>query len=179
MTRRRHGPLAETVLVLLLAWALILAALLPSGFALDRPPGPDLIYCLAAAWVIRRPGEAPLWAILAIGLGGDILLSRPVGLGALGLLVVTEALRANAAGLRSGPFLLEWLVVAGAFALMTLGLNLALLLAFAAGSGAMRLAAHALVTALAYPALVALLALGFGMRAHRSGRAPDRLGRIP
>jgi len=176
---RRFGPALETAGVLALGLAAIQFALMPFSLAAERPPGPDLVFALVAAWVIRRPAEAPLWAILALGLTADVFLSRPLGLGALGLVLSAEALRANAASLRAGPFVAEWLTVAGLAVAVVLCLHAALQLTFLDGPGLGRLLGHAGATALAYPAVVAALALALGLRAPRRVRAPDRLGRLP
>ncbi len=179
MTRAgRFGSVTETALTLALGMAAIYAALLPYSLSADRLPAPDLVYCLIAAWTIRRPSAAPLWAILLLGLAGDVLTSRPPGLGALGLLLGAEALRANAGFLRSGPFVAEWLAVAAVFAAMLVAMSVALHVAFLDGPGAGPLLGHAVVTALAYPFVAALLNWGVGMRAPRRPAGDDRLGRI-
>ena len=75
---------------------------------------PDLLYCLLVAWVVRRPARTPLWAIVALGLFADVMLSRPLGLGALALMLAVEAFRRRAVLFHGAPFLLEWLAaVAG------------------------------------------------------------------
>lgn len=174
----RFGPLVETAMLLGLGLAAIYVALLPWSLAPDRLPSPDLVFCLVAAWVIRRPAASPLWAIVLLGLAGDLLMSRPVGLGALGLLLAAEALRANAGIARSAPFAVEWLAVAAAFAAMLLAMALALQMVFLDRPGLAPLARHVAVTALAYPFVVALLRWGLGVRANRRVRGDDRLGRI-
>ncbi len=175
---RRFAPAIETAALLGLGAAAIHFALLPFDLAAGRFSGPDLVFCLVAAWVIRRPAEAPLWAVLGLGLAADLFLSRPPGLGALGLLLAAEALRGSAISLRSGPFAAEWLSVAGVFVALQLCLHAALQLVFLDGPGLGALLRQAAATALAYPLVVALLAVGLGLRAPRGGRAGDRLGRI-
>jgi rod shape-determining protein MreD len=179
VNRRRFGPAAETVAVCALGIAAIYLALVPFSLAAERPPAPDLVFCLVAAWTIRRPAEAPLWAVLALGLAADLFLSRPMGLGALGLLLVAEALRGNAGSLRAGPFAAEWLTVAGLAAAVALCGHAALELAFAASPGLGPLLLQAAATGLAYPAVVGLLALGLGLRAARGGGGRRRPGRLP
>jgi rod shape-determining protein MreD len=174
----RFAPGLETAAMLGLGLAAIYAELAPFSLAAERPPAPDLVYCLVAAWVVRRPAAAPLWAILALGLAGDLLLSRPLGLGALGLMLGAEALRSNAALVRGGPFAVEWVAACAVFALMLAGLHLALQVAFLDGPGLWALGRYAGTTALAYPAAAALLTFGLGMRAPRRAAASDRLGRI-
>ncbi|MGB0497990.1 MAG: rod shape-determining protein MreD [Rubricella sp.] len=148
--------------------ALWRAALLAAGFVLafivllaPVSPGtggwlmPDLIFCLAAVWVLRRPEGAPLPALLAIGLAADLLLGRPVGLGALSFLLAMEFLRTQATTLSGSGFLLEWLAITlvalGAAILLRLGLWISL----AEGPRTMLLLHQALLTALAYPLVAA------------------------
>ncbi len=170
MTRgARLHPALETAAVLGLALAALYLALIPFDFAGQGIAGPDLAFCLMLAWVARRPASAPLWAILVVGLAGDALLSRPIGLGALALLLAAEATRANAAWLRAGSFLREWAFVAAAFALCLAGMRLGLDLLFAEGPHVAALTGHWFTTALAYPLAVALVALAAGVRA--PGRA--------
>lgn len=179
MTRTRFAPAVETGLALALGLAAIHFALAPLSHVADggvMPP--DLVFCLVCAWVLRRPAAAPLWAVLALGLGADLLLDRPLGLGALGLLAAAEALRANAASLRAGPFLAEWLAVAGLALAWALGAHAALQLVFLDGPGLGPLLREALATALAYPLVVLLLAFGLGMRSRRAAPPPGRPGRL-
>lgn len=179
MTRRRFGPLVETFGVLSLGAGAIYAALLPVSHLADGLPTPDLVACLAAAWVVRRPAEAPLWAILLLGLAADLLLSRPLGLGALALLGLTELLRGQAAGLRAGAFVFEWAVVALLIGASLAAMQVVLDLTLYPGAAGAALAAQAALTALAYPLVVWALALGLGMKTARRSRDADRLGRLP
>lgn len=175
--RRRSGRLLELLVVLALGCAAIYLALLPLGPDAWLP-APDLVFCLVLAWVARRPAEAPLWAILALGLAADLFLSRPLGLGALGLLLAAEAVRASAASLSNGPFLAEWASAAVLALAVMLGAQVALEITFIAGPGLGALLRAAASTALAYPFVAALLAFGVGMRGARRPRGGDRLGRI-
>lgn len=176
--RRRLGPALERLAVLGLGVAAIYVALLPFGLEAAPLPAPDLVFCLGLAWVVRRPAEAPLWAILALGLAADLFLSRPLGLGALGLLLAAEAMRASAASFANGPFVAEWASAAMLALAVMLGAQVALEITFADGPGLDALLRSAAATALAYPFVVALLAFGLGMRGARRPRDGDRLGRI-
>jgi rod shape-determining protein MreD len=176
---RRFAPAIETGAVLALGVAAIYASLLPYSLDATSAPAPDLLYCLVAAWVVRRPAKAPLWAILALALAGDVFLSRPIGLGALGLLLAAEGLRANAFLLRGAPFMLEWLVVAVLYVTLQGAINLVLEATFTNGPGFRALLVCAGRTALAYPVIVLVLNIGPRIDAARRGPAADRLGRIP
>jgi rod shape-determining protein MreD len=177
MSARRYGPTVELLAVFALGIAAIHLALVPFDFTAGRAPGPDLVFCLVLAWTIRRPNEARLWAILALGLASDVLLSRPIGLGALALLFAAEAARSSAPAIQSGSFLAEWATAAGLFAAVALAQQAALNLVFLDGPGLWPLAGQVAATAAAYPLVVFVLAAGFGMRAPRRVRE-DRLGRI-
>ncbi|MEM1360523.1 MAG: rod shape-determining protein MreD [Pseudomonadota bacterium] len=56
-------------------------------------PGPDLLFCLSCAWVLRRPDLLPVWLIAMTALLADFLLQRPPGLGAALTVIATEYLR--------------------------------------------------------------------------------------
>lgn len=175
----RLSPVVETAAVLFLGVVAIHLALTPATRAVGAWPMPDLVFCLACAWALRRPAGAPLWAIVLLGLAADIALDRPVGLGALALLAATETLRRSAASLRSGPFVVEWLTVAGLAAASALAAHAAMLLVFLDGPGLPALLREAAATALAYPFVVLVLAWGAGMRLRRSPAPAGRPGRIP
>lgn len=176
--RGRLAPPVETAAVLALGLAAIGLALAPLDFAGGATPGPDLVFCLVIAWVVRRPASAPLWAVVALGLAADLFLSRPLGLGALGLLLAAEATRGSAGTLAAGSFAGEWLTASVLCLAAVLGAHVALELAFADGPALAPLLRHAGVTALAYPFVAAVLAVGLGMRGPRRAPAGDRLGRI-
>ena len=150
------SPLFDRTLFALLALAAIHVPMVPVSHAADRLPLPDLLYCLTLAWVMRRPATAPLALVLAAGLAGDLLLARPVGLGALGLVLASEAIRVRRAALGAN-FLAEWLAVALAFALVLAGTAVLLTLTLAPPPALRPLAAHWLATALAYPMVAGLL----------------------
>jgi rod shape-determining protein MreD len=129
------------------------AALIPLG------PGsalvaPDLLFGLVIAWVVRRPATAPFWAIVALGLFADLMMSRPLGLGALGLMLASEWFRRRAARFRAGPFPLEWLAMTLAFAAVLGGMEVALALVLADGPGPAALARYAVTTGMTYPLIV-------------------------
>lgn len=177
MSARPLAPALERAGVLGLGLVAVYAALVPLG-GTGALPVPDLVFCLAAAWVVRRPARAPLWAVLALGLTADLMLSRPPGLGALGLLLVTERLRAGAAVLH-GRFVLEWLAVAAGFVAVLASMHVVLLLVFLDPPPLRVSAGYAASTALAYPVVVALLHLSLRIRGPQSGRGQIRLGRLP
>lgn len=154
----------ETPLLAGLGVVSVLAVTMPVG-----PGGtlgaPDLLACLLVAWVVRRPAQLPLGLVVALGLFADLLLSRPLGLGALGLVVVVEAFRRRALLFHGAPFVVEWAAAVAAFALMLAGVSLALGLVFAPTPGVGPSLRHVAATAIAYPLVVLGLAWCLGVRA--------------
>ena len=144
---RALPPFIEKAIFLGLGVVAVEAALIPLG-----PGGalvaPDLLFGLVVAWVVRRPATAPLWAVLALGLFADLMLSRPLGLGALGLLLASEWFRRGGAASRPAPFPLEWLADdARPSRPSSPGWQVALALVFADGPGSRALARYAVTTA--------------------------------
>jgi rod shape-determining protein MreD len=165
MSAARPFPaVAETALYLALGLAATIAPLLPLSPG-GRLLPPDLPFCLTVAWVVRRPARLPLPAVLVVGLLADLLLSRPLGLGALGLLVVAEAFRHRAHLFWSAPFPLEWLAAGGAFAALLAAEHLALTLVLAEPPGLALSLRHLAATAIAYPLGVLGLVWVAGIRA--------------
>ena len=157
----------------LLGLAAVYAALLPiapgSGAAT-----PDLLYCLVFAWIVRAPRGAPVLVVLALGLFADLMLSRPPGLGALGLLAVSELVRGARGAPRDWAFLREWLFAALAFALMIGAMTLLLALSLAAPPSLGALLWHVVATIVAYPFVAGLVGWLLG---GRRGPTPGRGGR--
>ena len=164
--RRTLPSAVETLLYLglgLVATVAPLVPLAPGGLLLP----PDLAWCLTVAWVIRRPARLPFPAILVVGLLGDALLARPLGLGALGLLVLAEVFRHRAHLFWSAPFALEWLAAAAGFAAMLAAEQLALEIVFAEPPGLALTLRYVGATAVAYPFVVLGLVWCAGLRAPR------------
>jgi rod shape-determining protein MreD len=114
---------------------------------------PDLLFCVAALWSIRRPAAAPLTLLFAIALARDLVSGAPVGLGALAFVLVSAALRRNSAVLRRRAFPVEWLTVTAAAALMLTVQQALLIVTLAPTPSFDGLGAHFGATALAYPAV--------------------------
>lgn len=156
----------ETLVYLALGLVATVAAVIPLAPG-GRLLPPDLAWCLTIAWVVRRPARLPFPAILAVGVLGDVLLARPVGLGALGLLLLSEAFRHRAHLFWSAPFPLEWLAAAGGFAAMLAAEHLALAIVFAEPPGLALSLRYLAATAAAYPLVVLGLVWCVGLRAPR------------
>lgn len=179
-TRTASRPLpaaAETVTLLAAGVLCVLASTVPlgSGGTLVLP---DLLYCLLVAWVVRRPARTPLWLVVGLGLFADLMLSRPVGLGALGLMLAVETFRRQALLFHGAPFVLEWIAAAIGFALMLAGMHLALEIVFAHPPGLIASLHHLGSTAAAYPLVV--LGLVWCLRVRAPQAVSDyRMGRLP
>lgn len=176
MTRRALPASIETPVLLAIGVAAVLAVTMPLG-----PGGalvaPDLLYCLLVGWVIRRPARTPLWLVVGLGLFADALLSRPLGLGALGLLLVVETFRRRAILFHGAPFVIEWVAAVAAFALMLLATNLVLGAVMMAPPGLGPSLRYLTATAVAYPLVVLGMTWCLGLRAPRAVAA-YRQGRL-
>lgn len=164
------SPVAANLALAGFGLVAILAAMIPlaPGGALVPP---DILWCVVVAFAVRRPGAAPLWLIVMLGLTGDLMLSRPVGLGALALVLSAEAMRANARFFRSAPFLVEWLAAMALFALALAGMEALLRLAMTEGPTLGAAARHVVATAVAYPLVVFCLTRLPGLRTRSKERA--------
>ena len=94
------------------AWLAILIELTPLNEQASTMPAPDLLFCVAAFLVLRRPSATPAFLIVILGLARDLLGGGPVGLGALALVAAVEILRALGEFLSRHNFLFEIGVVA-------------------------------------------------------------------
>ena len=172
LTRRR---IAHRALYVGLVAAILFLRLLPVNPMATGIPGPDLTLALTLAWVLRRPDYVPALLIVAAFLLEDLMFWRPVGLWALIVLVGTEFLRAREGATRDLPFLLEMALVAGVMVAMLLLNRMILGLAMvdqpALGLELLRL----VMTLIAYPFVVALSRLAFGLRRAAPGEI-DPLG---
>lgn len=158
--------IAYRALFLVLVLAHVLFALMPLGAGAPRVPGPDILFCIIAAWMIRRPDYLP-WPIVAGSvLLTDFLFLQPPGLWTLLVLIATEILRSRA---RQEPdsliqFHTELGLVAGVFtaALLTERAVYALFMLNQPSLGVTLL--HLLTTLATYPVVVAGCVYLLGVR---------------
>lgn len=144
-----------------LCGALILARLLPVHPGAGGLPWPDLLLAVTLAWVLRRPDHAPALAIAVVFLAADFLYLRPPGLWAALAVLAAEVLRAREPGLRDLSFAMEWALVAGVMAGMTLANAAVLALMVVDQPPIGQILLHLVLTALIYPlAAGALYTLG-------------------
>ena len=124
-------------------------------FLLPAPiPHPDLIYCFAAAWLVRRPDFVLTAAVVAASLATELLLLHTPGLWSAAMLLLTNYFRRNSERLRNFPFWLEWATSALLFAAGQAACHLILAAVFLPAAPAGVIVLHAAATGLAYPAVV-------------------------
>ena len=165
---------ARTGLLLLLGIVAIHAALIPLGPGGVLVP-PDLLYCLVIAWVLRAPDASPVWLLVGLGLMADTLLSRPIGLGALGLLLAAEVAGRNRTTFRGLPFPAEWAAATIGYGVILAGIYALLRLTFAEAPALHDLLRYLVATALAYPLVALAVAWGVRLRAAEATQARERL----
>ena len=158
----------------LLSAGFVFLALLPFNTGEGGWPGPDLIVCLMAAWVLRRPDYVPIWLLLIVVLMADVLLMRPLGLWALIVILLSEYLRRRVDLAEVLPFWSEMAMVGGCLALAFLADHLALVLLVAETPPLLGQGLHALATIVFY-APVALFSQMIGVRRLAPGEL-DSLG---
>lgn len=151
LTRR----LLYWALFIALAAALVFMRILPLSTAPRALPGPDLLVCLAFAWVQRRPEYLPPLLLGAVMFLTDIVLMRPPGLWSVLVLLGAEFLRSRHSPGAELPFLAEW----GFMAVVTLAITAvyAIVLGLLAVRGVLptMLLVQAFLTVTLYPLVVA------------------------
>lgn len=162
---------AYRALFALVALAIVLLRLLPLDTVAGRGPGPDLMLCLAFAWLVRRPAYLPALLIVAVFLLADMLLQRPPGVHALTVLLGAEFLRGHVVTIRDRLFGHEWLLVAGTILCAALAERLLLLLVLGAAPDLGDVAQRTGLTILAYPAVVLFSNLVFRVTKVPAGEA--------
>ncbi len=151
-------------------------AIMPMGLTADSTPFPDLMFCLFAAWTIRRPETAPVLIVAALALLADAMMMRPLGLWALMLVLGVEAIRLAERAFRDIPFVLEWAYVSGLLIILILLQNVILLVSFANVYDFSTLAWHVLRTIMIYPIVAAVLHWIVRIRSPKPNERPNRLG---
>lgn len=170
MNQPRHYLFWSRRLVFLgLGFFLIVAAMLPFNLEIPGWPGPDLLYCLCVAYVIRRPDIGAFWAITALLLLADILHMRPLGLWTLILLLLTEGFRSRNLDFRDMIFPVEWLVVSLGFACALLIEHVILGLALVPNARFLELFKLFLQTVIAYPLIILFLHFVLHIRKYAPG----------
>ena len=157
-----------------LAAAICFFALLPFDAGEGGIPGPDLVVCLAAAWVLRRPDYVPVWLLIAVVLTGDVLLMRPLGLWTLVMLLFSEYLRRRVDHAESLPVWSEFGLVAACILVAFAANHLALVVLLVQPPPLWGEVIHAIATVVFYPLVVVFSQL-IGVRRLAPGEL-DSLG---
>jgi len=137
-----------------LAGVLIFLRLLPLSTEPVRFPGPDLLLCLAFAWIQRRPDYLPPVLLVAVFLGADLLMMRPPGLRTALVLLGAEFLRSRHQGSAELPFATEWALTAVVVAAVSVVYSLALYVTASDYPGAAMTIVHIVMTIVFYPVVV-------------------------
>ncbi|SHF29029.1 rod shape-determining protein MreD [Litoreibacter ascidiaceicola] len=142
-------------------------ALIQEGGSYFSLPGPDWLFCLTAAFLMRRPRWAPVVLIVFVHLLADVLYLRPLGLWPAISLVAYEFLRrqTNASNEVSVP--LEIALVMGAFTAAVVVNGLFHLIFAVPHPSLGTVLLHVLTTAIAYPFVIAVT--HFILRVRRAG----------
>ncbi len=171
-TTRRWGYRA---LFLGICGALMFLHILPVDLAAGRWPAPDLMLCVTFAWVLRRPKFVPVWLIAAVFLMADMLYMRPPGLWAALVVIAVEVLRGRETQYRETAFSVEWATVAAALTAITLADRAILGLTMVDQVSLWLTMLQLVFTVLAYPLVVVVSRVVFGVRRITPGEL-DALG---
>ena len=142
-------------------YAVVSSGMAPVSMTPFSVPGPDLVFCLIAAWLVRRPDFVSAGVIVAAVLTAEILLLQTPGLWSAIVLLASEYLRSSAERIRGRPFLYEWLLVAGAYVAAVIAYQFFLALTFLPAPTPGWALLHGAVTLLTYPFVVAVTNLVF------------------
>ena len=151
--------------------ALLFVGLVPKPVLPAHIPKPDLAFCLAAAWILRRPDYAPVSLVILHALTTEILYHQPVGLWSALVFSALIFLRRQVDRVRHLPFWFEWLLFSGTIAGAAMIHGGVLLLLFVPASIINQTALHTLTTMLVYPAVVLLTNWIFRLRKSTSTEA--------
>ncbi len=135
---------------------IIFLKMLPLSTIPRSIPGPDLLFCLTAVWIMRRPRWAPVGLIVLVHLIADILFLRPIGLWPAISLLGYEYLRRKAGGQTEISVPVEIGLAAATFAVLVAA-NALFHVIFGLGQPAFSvLLLHIVMTVVAYPFVIAV-----------------------
>ncbi|MBK5935113.1 hypothetical protein CCR78_14155 [Rhodovulum imhoffii] len=144
--------------------AFLFVRLLPVGSLVGGFPGPDVMLCLAFAWVQRRPDYLPPLLLVAVFLTLDLMLLRPPGLWTALVLLGAEFLRSRRQLSAEMPFGVEWALVGVVLVMITLLEALILSLTAVHHPGIGQALMQTVSTLAAYPVIVFVSKFGLGVR---------------
>ena len=160
---------------LAVALGIVFVQLMPVDTEPARWAGPDLLLAITLAWVARRPEFVPFGVVVVLFLGTDLLFQRPPGLWAALVLILTEAVRSRARGLRNVPLALEWGTVAVGIVAITLANGLVLAAVMTPQAPVMLTVTQTVLTIAVYPVVVIGAHFFFGLTRPAPGQV-DSLG---
>ncbi len=139
---------------------------------------PDLLLLVTVVWVVRRPDLAPISLIVLIHFTADMFMQRPPGLMTALTVLGTEVLRRRAPDLRALSFPIEWATVTAFLVGLTVAYRVVLKLTLLPQAPMMLTFSETAVTILAYPPVVLVAYLIFGVSRPAMGEVDDRGKRI-
>lgn len=154
--------------------AILFILILPLSATPQKIPGPDLLVCLAFAWIQRRPDYLPPVLLVAILLLADFLLMRPPGLWAILTLLGAEFLRTRHQGNGEMPFPAEWGFVTVVVIAMAVINWMILGIIVVPHHGLPSALIRAVMTIIAYPLVVLLIRQVFNIRRTGTGDLEPR-----
>lgn len=161
-----------------LAFVIIVVQLVP----LDMRPAiwaaPDFLLAATLAWVARRPDYLPVFVIAAIFLMTDLLFQRPPGLWAALVVILTEAIRKRARGIRNMPLALEWGTIAFGIVAITVANRMILAVVVTPQAPLGLTLIQMIATILSYPLVVLVAHVVFGISRPTPGQFDGKGQRI-
>ena len=142
------------LLFLCLCFLTLVINLVPNGFTNTYLTFPDILYCLAASWIFRKPNYVPAPLVVGVFLFQDILFGLPIGLGTAIMLAIIEYLRSRNELIRYQSFFIEWGMVSFGYLIFILLYQLVLIITFSQPSSFGTLIFLFLETIIIYPAIV-------------------------
>ena len=164
VTSRRFGYRCA---FLALCAVIIFFKMLPLSIDPGRLPGPDLLFCVTAVWIMRRPRWAPVGLIVLVHLVADILFLRPLGLWSAISLLGYEYLRGKASGNSEITPPIELGMAAATFAVMAVVQAAAQALFGLPQPSFGVVGLHVIMTVLAYPLVILFSVYIIGVRRAR------------
>ncbi len=173
-THRWFGRL----LFVVICFVVIFAQMMPLTTAPRQWAPPDILLALTLAWVVRRPELAPVTLIALVFFSADLLLQRPPGLWAGLVVIATEILRAKSPDFRALAFPFEWLSVTATLVGLFIAYRVIVLIMILPQTPVMLTLLQLTTTVIAYPAVVFLSYLAFGVNRPAMGEVDDRGKRL-
>ncbi|MDE2761148.1 MAG: hypothetical protein OXH90_12710 [Paracoccaceae bacterium] len=142
------------ILFICLSFLILVINLIPVSFSNGFLTFPNLLYCLTASWIFRRPDYVTAPMILGIFLFQDILLGLPIGLGTFLMLAIFEFFRSRIELVRYQPFLIEWGLIAVSYLIFLILYQSLLIVTFSRPALIGTLIFQFIETLLIYPVVV-------------------------